>query len=285
MSMRQAHLGLSCSMKARGPDTTLSCWAFVYEFVQTLGDSEGLGSPACCNPWGHEESDTTERLNDHHHHSETLGSAPSSRYALGRGSRGGHFRVETVASGDTHLPCLTFPWDRKEQSDVCLALDKDEKIPPTQNRLSAGGPPWTGLSLNCLLQEPFPTSLPPIPHSSRSSQRPWKTPLGKVCLGAGPGHPASEVPSLLLVQLSLSSRLQLTLYQYKTCPFCSKVRAFLDFHALPYQVVEVNPVRRAEIKFSSYRKVPIVMAQEGESLVSLGELPPAPVSWVVLGHP
>ena len=101
----------------------------------------------------------------------------------------------------------------------------------------------------------------------------------------GPGHPASEVPSLLLVQLSLSSRLQLTLYQYKTCPFCSKVRAFLDFHALPYQVVEVNPVRRAEIKFSSYRKVPIVMAQEGESLVSLGELPPGPVSWVVLEHP
>lgn len=104
-------------------------------------------------------------------------------------------------------------------------------------------------------------------------------------MGAGPGHPASEVPSLLLVQLSLSSRLQLTLYQYKTCPFCSKVRAFLDFHALPYQVVEVNPVRRAEIKFSSYRKVPIVMAQEGESLVSLGELPPSPVSWVVLEHP
>ncbi|KAJ1077949.1 hypothetical protein K5549_011276 [Capra hircus] len=72
-------------------------------------------------------------------------------------------------------------------------------------------------------------------------------------------------------QLSLSSHLQLTLYQYKTCPFCSKVRAFLDFHALPYQVVEVNPVRRAEIKFSSYRKVPIVMAQEGESLQQLND--------------
>ncbi|XP_012495262.1 PREDICTED: prostaglandin E synthase 2 [Propithecus coquereli] len=72
-------------------------------------------------------------------------------------------------------------------------------------------------------------------------------------------------------QLSLSSRLQLTLYQYKTCPFCSKVRAFLDFHALPYQVVEVNPVRRAEIKFSSYRKVPILMAQEGESLQQLND--------------
>lgn len=73
------------------------------------------------------------------------------------------------------------------------------------------------------------------------------------------------------VQLSLSNRLQLTLYQYKTCPFCSKVRAFLDFHSLPYQVVEVNPVRRTEIKFSSYRKVPILVAQEGDSLQQLND--------------
>lgn len=77
-------------------------------------------------------------------------------------------------------------------------------------------------------------------------------------------------------QLSLSGRLQLTLYQYKTCPFCSKVRAFLDFHALPYEVVEVNPVRRAEIKFSSYRKVPILLAQEGDSLVSFESPPTMP---------
>lgn len=96
-------------------------------------------------------------------------------------------------------------------------------------------------------------------------------------LGGRPEYQASEAPlSLLPTQLSLSSRLQLTLYQYKTCPFCSKVRAFLDFHALPYQVVEVNPVRRAEIKFSSYRKVPILLAQEGESLVSLRSPQPCP---------
>ncbi|XP_057610740.1 prostaglandin E synthase 2 [Chionomys nivalis] len=72
-------------------------------------------------------------------------------------------------------------------------------------------------------------------------------------------------------QLSPSSHLQLTLYQYKTCPFCSKVRAFLDFHSLPYQVVEVNPVRRTEIKFSSYRKVPILVAQEGDSSQQLND--------------
>ena len=34
-----------------------------HEFEQALGDGEGQGSWACCSPWGHEESDTTERLN------------------------------------------------------------------------------------------------------------------------------------------------------------------------------------------------------------------------------
>ena len=31
-----------------------------HEFVQTLGDSEGQGSLACCNPWGRKELDMTE---------------------------------------------------------------------------------------------------------------------------------------------------------------------------------------------------------------------------------
>ena len=34
-----------------------------HEFEQTPGDSEGQGSLACCSPWGHKESDTTEQLN------------------------------------------------------------------------------------------------------------------------------------------------------------------------------------------------------------------------------
>ena len=33
-----------------------------HEFEQALGDAEGQGSRACCNPWGHKGSDTTERL-------------------------------------------------------------------------------------------------------------------------------------------------------------------------------------------------------------------------------
>ena len=34
------------------------------EIEQTLGDGEGQGSLACCSPWGHKESDMTQRLND-----------------------------------------------------------------------------------------------------------------------------------------------------------------------------------------------------------------------------
>uniref|UniRef100_A0A8B9ER84 Prostaglandin E synthase 2 n=1 Tax=Anser cygnoides TaxID=8845 RepID=A0A8B9ER84_ANSCY len=70
---------------------------------------------------------------------------------------------------------------------------------------------------------------------------------------------------LFLPQLPAGD-LQLTLYQYKTCPFCSKVRAFLDYHGLPYEIVEVNPIMRKEIKFSSYRKVPILLANAGSTL-------------------
>ena len=32
---------------------------------QALGNGEGQGSPASCSPWGHKQSDTTKRLNNH----------------------------------------------------------------------------------------------------------------------------------------------------------------------------------------------------------------------------
>ncbi|XP_023237550.1 prostaglandin E synthase 2-like isoform X2 [Centruroides sculpturatus] len=55
---------------------------------------------------------------------------------------------------------------------------------------------------------------------------------------------------------------KLTLFQYQSCPFCCKVRAFLDYRGIPYDVVEVNPVFRTQLKFSEYRKVPIVILEE-----------------------
>ena len=35
-----------------------------HEFEQTPGDSERQESLACCSPWGHKESDMTERLSN-----------------------------------------------------------------------------------------------------------------------------------------------------------------------------------------------------------------------------
>ena len=35
-----------------------------HEFNQTLGDGEGQETLACFSPWGHKESDMTERLNN-----------------------------------------------------------------------------------------------------------------------------------------------------------------------------------------------------------------------------
>ena len=34
-----------------------------YEFEQAPGAGNGLGSLACCSPWGHKELDMTKRLN------------------------------------------------------------------------------------------------------------------------------------------------------------------------------------------------------------------------------
>ncbi|KAJ6359193.1 hypothetical protein OIU76_000835 [Salix suchowensis] len=59
---------------------------------------------------------------------------------------------------------------------------------------------------------------------------------------------------------------EVVLYQYEACPFCNKVKAYLDYYDIPYKVVEVNPISKKEIKWSDYKKVPILMV-DGEQLV------------------
>ena len=52
-----------------------------------------------------------------------------------------------------------------------------------------------------------------------------------------------------------NNKLKLTLYQYQSCPFCCKVRAYLDFKGLSYDVVEVNSLSRKDLNWSKYKKV------------------------------
>ncbi|KAF3796492.1 Prostaglandin E synthase 2 [Nymphaea thermarum] len=61
------------------------------------------------------------------------------------------------------------------------------------------------------------------------------------------------------------------LYQYEACPFCNKVKAFLDYHDIAYTVVEVNPISKKEIKWSDYKKVPILTV-DGEPLVDSSDI-------------
>ncbi|KAJ8772670.1 hypothetical protein K2173_027847 [Erythroxylum novogranatense] len=61
------------------------------------------------------------------------------------------------------------------------------------------------------------------------------------------------------------------LYQYEACPFCNKVKAFLDYYNIPYKVVEVNPINKKEIKWSEYKKVPILTV-DGEQMVDSSEI-------------
>jgi hypothetical protein len=39
------------------------------------------------------------------------------------------------------------------------------------------------------------------------------------------------------------------LYQYAICPFCNKVKAVLSYAGIDHEVVEVNPLTKAEIKW------------------------------------
>lgn len=50
------------------------------------------------------------------------------------------------------------------------------------------------------------------------------------------------------------------LYQFESCPFCRKARGCLDYENIPYQIVEVHPLNKAETKdiAPDYKKVPIL---------------------------
>ncbi|KAJ4966476.1 hypothetical protein NE237_018325 [Protea cynaroides] len=84
---------------------------------------------------------------------------------------------------------------------------------------------------------------------------------------------SSFAPDVYAKELLASEFLSkdVVLYQYEACPFCNKVKAFLDYYDIPYKVVEVNPLSKKEIKWSDYKKVPIVTV-DGEQLVDSSDI-------------
>ncbi|KRT81447.1 hypothetical protein AMK59_5328, partial [Oryctes borbonicus] len=78
-------------------------------------------------------------------------------------------------------------------------------------------------------------------------------------------------PSRQIIYENDKSNLKLSLYQYQTCPFCCKVRAYLDYHGISYDVIEVDPVLRQSIKWSNYKKVPILVADISGSYQPLND--------------
>lgn len=64
-----------------------------------------------------------------------------------------------------------------------------------------------------------------------------------------------------IVNANDKTGLNLVLFQYQTCPFCCKVRAFLDSNGLSYSLVEVDAVLRQGLKWSPYKKVPTLLAR------------------------
>lgn len=81
-------------------------------------------------------------------------------------------------------------------------------------------------------------------------------------------HILDEFPDVPVMRRIINSNdktgLDLVLFQFQTCPFCCKVRAFLDFSGLSYSVVEVDAVLRQSIKWSDSKKVPTMLARTSD---------------------
>ena len=120
------------------------------------------------------------------------------------------------------------------------------------------------------------SALPPSPHLLSASALPQPVGLlrrrvlataGGAALGLGLDTLLTPpVAPLSTAAASAAAVGRVRLYQYEICPFCCKVKALLDLHAIPYETVDVNPLTKKEIAFSAeYRKVPIaVLGGEGE---------------------
>lgn len=55
---------------------------------------------------------------------------------------------------------------------------------------------------------------------------------------------------------------ELRLFQYEVCPFCNKARAYMEYHGIPFERVEVNPLTKEQTKFQEYKLVPFLTVND-----------------------
>lgn len=51
---------------------------------------------------------------------------------------------------------------------------------------------------------------------------------------------------------------ELEFFRFTTCPFCGKVKAFLDYYGIPHVPVEVDPMFKSQLGQMDYKKVPVL---------------------------
>ena len=122
------------------------------------------------------------------------------------------------------------------------------------------------------------------PAFAAASAAPFTTAAAAAAAAAAPASAAlPPLPPLLP-----ASRLHITLYQYEACPFCNKVRAYLDSARIPYTTVEVEPMLKSQLSWQAYRKVPLAVINgravaDSNAIIDVVEAlaaasPPAPPS-------
>ncbi|CAE7497655.1 ptges2 [Symbiodinium sp. CCMP2456] len=66
----------------------------------------------------------------------------------------------------------------------------------------------------------------------------------------------AKVSNALRAAARREATLRLEMYRYTTCPYCGKVKAFLDYFRIPHEAVEVEPMFKSQLKASEYKKLP-----------------------------
>lgn len=64
----------------------------------------------------------------------------------------------------------------------------------------------------------------------------------------------------------------LVLHQFTTCPFCNRVKVFLDCNQVPFTTVEVDPISKREIAGRPYQKLPQLTIDPSVLLVDSAEI-------------